>query len=35
MTPSKGARFLMTKNSGIAMPDFIYSDWYTKWNRNE
>lgn len=27
ITPSKGARFFMTKGSGISMPDFIYSDW--------
>lgn len=31
MTPSKGARFLMTKGSGIKMFDFIYQDWESKW----
>ncbi len=31
MTPSKGARFFMTKGSGITLPDFIYNDWNTKW----
>lgn len=35
MTPSKGARFFMTKGSGIAMFDFIYNDWKGKWNRND
>lgn len=35
MTPSKGARFFMTKDSGIKMPDFIYNDWYTKWRNLE
>lgn len=34
MTPSKGARFFMTKNSGISMLDFIYNDWLSKWNYN-
>jgi hypothetical protein len=32
MTPSKGARFFMTKASGIKMPEFIYNDWKGKWN---
>lgn len=32
MTPSKGARFQMTRGSGISMPDFIYSDWSKKWH---
>jgi hypothetical protein len=31
MTPSKGARFFMTKGSGFAMSDFIYNDWNAKW----
>jgi hypothetical protein len=31
VTPSKGARFLMTKGSGIKMPDFIFEDWISKW----
>jgi|JI7StandDraft_1071085.scaffolds.fasta_scaffold239565_2 hypothetical protein len=31
MTPSKGARFFMTKGLGIKMPVFIYNDWETKW----
>jgi hypothetical protein len=35
LTPSKGARFSMTKGSGITMPDFIFKDWNSKWNRNE
>jgi hypothetical protein len=35
MTPSKGARFSMSRASGIQMPDFIYNDWNTKWNRYE
>ena len=33
MTPSKGARFLMAKGSGIKMPDFIYNDWKSKWHQ--
>lgn len=33
-SPSKGARFSMTKNSGISLPDFIYSDWITKWKHH-
>lgn len=33
MTPSKGARFSMTKGSGIKMPDFIYMDWKEKWHK--
>lgn len=32
MTPSKSARFFMTKGSGIKLPDFIYEDWEDKWN---
>lgn len=32
MTPSKGARFFMTKGAGIKMPEFIYDDWEGKWN---
>jgi len=32
MTPSKGARFFMTKGSGQKMPDFIYDDWKLKWH---
>lgn len=31
MTPSKGARFFMTKGAGIKMPEFIYNDWEGKW----
>lgn len=34
-TPSKGARFFMTKGSGVSMPDFIYNDWLKKWKTYE
>lgn len=32
VTPSKNARFFMTKNSNVSMPDFIYNDWQSKWH---
>ena len=34
MTPSKGARFSMTKGAGLSLPDFIYNDWITKWKHH-